>query len=103
MTMQNRPRLGLILDETLTVVFISFCEIFSNSNLSMAQVLSVVQGGACSGQLDVGDRITRVNDVSVVGKEPKDAQAVFESSCTSLGKVILHIDRPGKGVLHRSA
>ena len=67
----------------------------------MVQVLDVVDGGACSGYLHVGDTITQVNSVSVVGKEPRDAQAVFEQSCTSLGKVVLHIDRPCKGMLHR--
>jgi hypothetical protein len=41
-----------------------------------------------------------VNSVSVIGKEPQDAQAIFESSCTSLGKVVLHIDRPNKGMMH---
>jgi hypothetical protein len=66
----------------------------------MAQVLAVVDGGACSGLLHVGDTITHVNTVSVVGKEPQDAQAVFEQSCTSLGKVVLHIDRPCNGMLH---
>jgi hypothetical protein len=66
----------------------------------MAQVLAVVDGGACLGHLFVGDTVTSVNSVSVVGKEPQDAQAVFESSCTSLGKVVLHVDRPCKGMMH---
>ena len=66
----------------------------------MAQVLAVVDGGACSGLLHVGDTITHVNTVSVVGKEPQDAQAVFEQSCSSLGKVVLHIDRPCNGMPH---
>ncbi len=66
----------------------------------MAQVLEVVDGGACWGQLQKGDSITHVNSVSVVGKEPQDAQAVFESSCTSLGKVVLQVVRPCKGILY---
>ena len=60
------------------------------------QVIAVVEGGACSGQLHIGDTITQVNSVNIVGKGPKNAQAVFEKSCKSLGKVVLHIDRPGK-------
>jgi hypothetical protein len=37
--------------------------------------------------------ITEVNSVSVVGKEPQYAQAVFQSCLKSLGKVLLQIDR----------
>jgi hypothetical protein len=60
------------------------------------QVIAVVDGGACSGQLQIGDTITQVNSVNIVGKGPKNAQTVFEASCRSLGKVVLHLDRPGK-------
>ena len=62
----------------------------------------MVAGGACSGQLQIGDTITQVNSVHITGKGPKEFQAVFEASCTSLGKVLLHIDRPGKCKQHIS-
>ncbi len=61
----------------------------------MDQVTEVKDGGACSGHLDVGDRITHVDNVSVVGKEP---QAVIER-CGSLLKVLLTIERKNSGQL----
>ncbi len=65
----------------------------------MAQVLAVVDGEACWGELRVGDTITHVNSESVVGKSP-DTLQLFESSCKSLEKVILQIDRPCAGMFH---
>ena len=108
MASQPRPRLGLRLDTNLTVSMLIFLYVrlflgsygsFLSKTELIVQVLDVVDGGACSGFLHVGDTITQVNSVSVVGREPQDAQTVFEQSCTSLGMVVLHIDRPCNGML----
>jgi hypothetical protein len=69
------------------------------SLIRMAQVLAIVDGEACWGELRVGDTITRVNSEPVVGKSP-DILQLFESPCTSLEKVVLQIDRPCRGMIH---
>ena len=92
------PNLGLTLDANLTVQPVCSFDLIILL-IRMAQVLAVVDGEACWGELRVGDTITHVNSESVVGKSP-DTLQLFESSCKSLEKVVLIVDRPCKGMLH---
>ena len=53
----------------------------------------MVPGGACSGRLLVGDRITHVDSISVEGKDPL---AVVDL-CSQLLRVVLTINRRNSG------
>jgi hypothetical protein len=97
-TLHNLHRLGLTLDSNFRVLFSS---VFRSllPFYSAGQVVAVADGGACSGQLRVGDTITEVNAESINGKDPESALAVFQLSCASRGNIVLRFDRRGKSVI----
>ena len=53
----------------------------------------VVGGGACSGILLVGDKLTHIDNKSVEGKAPNDVVAL----CSLLLSVLLTIQRKSNG------
>ena len=58
----------------------------------------MVPGGACSGHLFEGDRITHVESSSVEGKDP----LVVVDLCSQLLRVVLTINRRNSGWLFLS-